>query len=181
LAGARASPHCRGLGGTIGNLTAIVTVADDGGSTGRLRRELGVLPPGDFRKCIAALADAEPLMTELFQYRFNEGEGLEGHSFGNLFIVAMTEITGNFERALQESSRVLAVRGQILPSTLADVTLGAEFDDEIRAEGSRTYPNQDEAPAFAAFTSPQRAACLPRGGEAPERRTSSSSVQAACT
>jgi uncharacterized cofD-like protein len=99
-----------------------------------------VLPPGDFRKCIAALADAEPLMTELFQYRFNEGEGLEGHSFGNLFIVAMTEITGNFERALQESSRVLAVRGQILPSTLADVTLGAEFDDELRAEGESNIP-----------------------------------------
>ncbi|HLF09498.1 MAG TPA: gluconeogenesis factor YvcK family protein [Dehalococcoidia bacterium] len=130
----------RGLKEHTGNLTAIVTVADDGGSTGRLRRELGVLPPGDFRKCIAALADAEPLMTELFQYRFDEGDGLEGHSFGNLFIVAMANITGNFERAIQESSRVLAVRGQILPSTLADVTLGAEYEDAITAEGESNIP-----------------------------------------
>ena len=125
----------RGLKDYTGNLAAIVTVADDGGSSGRLRRELGVLPPGDFRQCLVALADAEPLMTRLFQYRFNEGSGLEGHSFGNLFIVAMTAITGNFERALRESSRVLAVRGQILPSTLADLTLCAEFDDEDLAEG----------------------------------------------
>lgn len=117
----------RGLKQYTGNLTAIVTVADDGGSSGRLRRELGVLPPGDFRNCIAALADAEPLMTELFQYRFQEGSGLEGHSFGNLFLVAMSEVTGNFEEALRESSRVLAVRGQILPSTLANVILGAEL------------------------------------------------------
>ena len=78
-----------------------------------------MLPPGDVRNCIAALAEAEPLMTQLFQYRFNEGEGLEGHSFGNLFIVAMTDVAGNFEEAVRETSRVLAVRGQILPSTLA--------------------------------------------------------------
>lgn len=102
----------RGLKQFTGNLTAIVTVADDGGSSGRLRRELGVLPPGDFRNCIAAMADAEPLMTNLLQYRFNGGSGLEGHSFGNLFIVAMTGVTGDFEHALRESSRVLAVRGQ---------------------------------------------------------------------
>lgn len=121
----------RGLKEYTGNLTAIVTVADDGGSSGRLRRELGVLPPGDFRQCIVALADAEPLMTRLFQYRFGEGSGLEGHSFGNLFIAAMSAITGNFERALRESSRVLAVSGQIVPSTLADVTLCAEFDDRV--------------------------------------------------
>jgi len=125
----------RGLKEYSGNLTAIVTVADNGGSSGRLRRELGVLPPGDFRQCLVAMADVEPLMTRLFQYRFGEGSGLEGHSFGNLFIVAMTAITGNFERALRESSRVLAVRGQILPSTLADLTLCAEFEDEDRVEG----------------------------------------------
>ena len=101
----------RGLKKYSDNITAIVTVADDGGSSGRLRRELGVLPPGDFRQCIAALADAEPLMTDLFQYRFDQGTGLNGHSFGNLFIVAMAGVTGNFERALRESSRVLAVRG----------------------------------------------------------------------
>ncbi|MDI7274804.1 MAG: YvcK family protein, partial [Anaerolineae bacterium] len=108
----------RGMKEYSSNLTAIITVADDGGSSGRLRRELGVLPPGDFRNCIAALADAEPLMTELLQYRFGDGMGLNGHSFGNLFIAAMAGVTGNFERAVAESSRVLAVRGRILPSTL---------------------------------------------------------------
>ncbi len=115
----------RGLKQHTSNLTAIVTVGDDGGSSGRLRQELGVLPPGDLRNCIAALAEAEPLMTSLFQYRFNEGSGLEGHSFGNLFIVAMSGVTGNFEEAVRETSRVLAVRGQILPSTLHHVTVHA--------------------------------------------------------
>ncbi len=125
----------RGLKEHTGNLTAVVTVADDGGSSGRLRRELGVLPPGDVRNCIAALADAEPLMTRLFQYRFCEGSGLEGHSFGNLFIVAMSDVTGNFEDAIRETSRVLAVRGQILPSTLANVTLSARTHDEETIHG----------------------------------------------
>jgi uncharacterized cofD-like protein len=119
----------RGLKGLTNNLTAIVTVADDGGSSGRLRRDLGILPPGDFRNCMVALADVEPLMEDLFQYRFDHGGELEGHSFGNLFIVAMREVTGSFERALEESSRVLAVRGRVLPSTLADVQLCAEMDD----------------------------------------------------
>ncbi|MEX0750328.1 MAG: gluconeogenesis factor YvcK family protein, partial [Dehalococcoidia bacterium] len=95
----------RGLKEYTGNITAIVSIADDGGSSGRLQRELGVLPPGDIRKNIAALADAEPLMSRLFEYRFKEGEGLEGHSFGNLFIVAMTEVAGNFEEAVRETSR----------------------------------------------------------------------------
>lgn len=117
----------RGLKEFTGNITAIVTVADDGGSSGRLRSELGILPPGDFRQCIVALSDVEPLMTKLFQYRFGEGSGLEGHSFGNLFIAAMLGVTGNFENALRESSRVLATRGQILPSTLTNVTLCAEL------------------------------------------------------
>jgi len=125
----------RGLKEHTGNLTAVVTVADDGGSSGRLRRELGVLPPGDVRNCIAALADAEPLMTRLFQYRFSEGSGLEGHSFGNLFIVAMSGVTGDFDDAIRETSRVLAVRGQILPSTLANVTLSARTDDEETIHG----------------------------------------------
>ena len=119
----------RGLKSYTTNLTAIVTVADDGGSSGRLRRELGTLPPGDVRNCIAALADAEPLMTSLFQYRFSNGSGLAGHSFGNLFIVAMSGVTGNFEDAIRQTSRVLAVRGQIIPSTLANVTLCAKTDD----------------------------------------------------
>lgn len=125
----------RGLKQYTGNLTAVVTVADDGGSSGRLRQELGLPPPGDLRNCIAALADVEPLMTRLFQYRFNEGTGLEGHSFGNLFIAAMSSVTGNFEDAVRETSRVLAVRGQILPSTLANVTLSAVTEDDEAIHG----------------------------------------------
>jgi len=116
----------RGLKAYTSNITAVVTVADDGGSSGRLRRALGVLPPGDFRNCIAALADDEALTTQLFQYRFPSapGEaGLNGHSFGNLFITAMTEVTGSFERAIMESCRVLAVQGRAVPSTLHSVTL----------------------------------------------------------
>ncbi len=132
----------RGLKGYTENITAIVTVADDGGSSGRLREDLGVIPPGDVRNCIAALADAEPLMTNLFQYRFPEGagEGLEGHSFGNLFIVAMSEVSGNMELAIRETSRVLAVKGQILPSTLEDVNLKGLTKDgrTIRGESAIT-------------------------------------------
>lgn len=120
----------RGLKERTDNLTAIVTVADDGGSSGRLRRELGLLPPGDFRNCIAALAEAEPLMTLLFQYRFGEGLGLNGHSFGNLFIAAMAGITGDFGQAIRSSSKVLAVRGRILPSTMQMVTLCAELAED---------------------------------------------------
>jgi uncharacterized cofD-like protein len=101
-------------------------VADDGGSSGALRRDLGMLPPGDLRRCIAALADAEPLMTQLFQYRFGRGTGLDGHTFGNLFIAAMAGITGDFESAIGEASRVLAVRGRMLPSSLDKLGLGAE-------------------------------------------------------
>ena len=130
----------RGLKEYTDKITAVVTVADDGGSSGRLRRELGVIPPGDLRNCVAALADAEPLMTRLFQYRFGKGAGeaLEGHSFGNLFIVAMSEVTGSMEEAIRETSRVLAVRGQILPSTLEDVHLAATTRDgrTIRGESA---------------------------------------------
>ena len=125
----------RGLKVHTSNLTAIVTVADDGGSTGRLRQEFGVIAPGDLRQCIAALAEAEPLMSKLFQYRFNSGSGLEGHSFGNLFLVAMAEVTGNFEEALHETSRVLNVRGTILPSTLEDVTLSAVTNEDEMVHG----------------------------------------------
>ncbi len=125
----------RGMKNYTSNMTAIVTVADDGGSSGRLRRELGMLPPGDFRNCLVAMADVEPLMAKLFQYRFNHGSGLDGHSFGNLFIVAMMGVTGSFEQALRESSRVLAVRGQAMPSTLENLTLCAEMDDEATVQG----------------------------------------------
>ena len=123
----------RGLKEYTSNLTAIVTVADDGGSSGRLRQELGVLPPGDIRNCLVALADAEPLVAKLFQFRFQEGSELSGHSFGNLFITAMTKVTGDFDAAIKESSKVLAIRGSVVPSTLDKVTLTAE-----RADGSKT-------------------------------------------
>src|SRR5215203_1382609 len=135
----------RGIKSRTANATAIVTVADDGGSSGRLRRELGVLPPGDFRNCIVALADAEPLMSRLFQYRFGQGSGLDGHSFGNLFIVAMSGITGNFEEAIRESCRVLAVRGQIIPSTLENVTLCAELVDDVHVQGESKISESTQA------------------------------------
>lgn len=124
----------RGLKNYSDNITAIITVADDGGSSGRLRQELGVLPPGDFRQCIAALADSEPLMTRLLEYRFPNDSGLAGHAFGNLFIAAMAGVTGNSEHALLESSRVLAVRGRILPSTLENVTLCADVRGSHQAQ-----------------------------------------------
>lgn len=130
----------RGLKTYSANITAIVTVADDGGSSGRLRREIGVLPPGDIRNCLAALADEEKLMTELFQYRFRAGDGLIGHSFGNLFLTVMSEVTGDLERAIAASSKVLAVRGQVLPSTLTDVSLWADLSDGRRIEGESKIP-----------------------------------------
>lgn len=126
----------RGLKDRAGDLTAVVTVADDGGSSGILRQEMGMLPPGDLRDCIAALADAEPLMAQLFQYRFGRDSALDGHSFGNLLIAAMTGITGDFESAVSAVGRVLAVRGRILPSCLASVTLCAEIRD-------RSEPDKD--------------------------------------
>ncbi|MFW6359809.1 MAG: gluconeogenesis factor YvcK family protein [Chroococcales cyanobacterium] len=125
----------RGVKEYSANITAIVTVADDGGSSGRLRREMGVLPPGDIRNCVAALADEEKLLTELFQYRFKAGDGLSGHSFGNLFLTAMTEVTGDLERAVAASSKVLAIRGRVLPATLSDMRLWAELADGRYIEG----------------------------------------------
>ena len=122
----------RGLKSHSSNISAIVTVADDGGSSGRIREDLGMLPPGDFRNCIVALADDESMVARLFQYRFGGDNELVGHSFGNLFIAAMAGITGNFERAIVESSRVLAVTGWILPATTENVTLCAEV---VNGEG----------------------------------------------
>lgn len=120
----------RGLKAHDVAITAIVTMGDDGGSSGRLRNDFRIPPPGDIRNCLVALADAEPLMSDLFQFRFPEiGSPLDGHSFGNLFITAMTQVTGSFERAVAESSRVLAVRGQVMPSTLEDITVCAEMED----------------------------------------------------
>ena len=117
----------RGLKAYTHNITAIVTVADNGGSSGELRRDLGVLPPGDIRNCLAALSSDEALLSQLFQYRFQEGAGLDGHSLGNLLITAMSEITGSFEEAVAESGRFLAIYGQVLPSTLTDVQLIGEL------------------------------------------------------
>lgn len=130
----------RGLKSHTDNLTAIITVADDGGNSGRLRRELSMPPPGDFRNCLVALSESETLLAELFQYRFDQGNGLKGHSFGNLFIAAMSNITDNFEQALSESSKVLAVRGQIVPATVASISLSALLKDGtvVRGESSIT-------------------------------------------
>jgi uncharacterized cofD-like protein len=130
----------RGLKHHSAHITAIVTVGDDGGSSGRLRREHGILPPGDFRNNIVALAEVEPLMSRLFQYRFGEGTDLGGHSFGNLFVLAMTGVTGTFEHALRETSRVLAVKGTILPSTLDDVEICADFTDGTDVCGESRIP-----------------------------------------
>ena len=118
----------RGLKAYSANITAVVAVADDGGSSGRLRQQLGIVPPGDIRNCIAALADAEPLMTQLMQYRFPPGSGLDDHAFGNLFIAAMTAVTGDFDEAVRESNRVLAVRGQVLPATSVPLNLTARLE-----------------------------------------------------
>ncbi len=119
----------RGLKKYTHNITAVVTVADDGGSSGRLRRSLGVLPPGDIRNCLAALSNDEALLTQLFQYRFADGDGeLDGHAFGNLFISALSAITGSFEEAIAESGRVLSVHGRVLPATLRQVNLAAEVE-----------------------------------------------------
>lgn len=130
----------RGLKHITNNLTAVVTVGDDGGSSGRLREEMGVLPPGDIRNCIAALADEEDLVTELFQYRFKSGHGLEGHSFGNLFLSALCAITGDMLTAVKESSKVLAIRGKVLPSTLDDMRLVAELSDGRVIMGESRIP-----------------------------------------
>jgi uncharacterized cofD-like protein len=136
----------RGIKHYSHRITAVVTVADDGGSSGRLRQTLGILPPGDIRNCLAALSNDEALLTQLFQYRFANGGGeLDGHSFGNLFITALSEITGSFEEAVAESGRVLAVYGRVLPSSLQDVRLIADVlpphaDQEVRIRGESRIP-----------------------------------------
>jgi len=150
----------RGLKHHSANITAIVTVGDDGGSSGRLRREHGILPPGDFRNNIVALAEVEPLMSRLFQYRFGEGSELGGHSFGNLFVLAMTGITGNFEHALRETSRVLAVKGTILPSTLQDVEICAQFTDGSVVCGESTIPETGK-PIDRVYLQPEHPAAQP--------------------
>src|ERR1700680_249940 len=153
----------RGLKTYTSNLYAIVTVADDGGSSGRVRDECRILPPGDFRQCLIALADAEPLMKQLFDHRFKEGS-LNGHSFGNLFIMAMADVTGNFEHALRESGKVLAVKGTIVPSTLQDVTLVASINGHF-VEGESKIPMQN-APISHVFLKPDGAQVNPEAAQA---------------
>ena len=134
------STMLKGIKKLTNNITAVVTVGDDGGSSGKLREELGVLPPGDIRSCISALADDEDLVTKLFQFRFKDCAGLSGHSFGNLFITAMCAITGDMYRAVKESSNVLSIRGRVLPSTLDDMRLVAEMDDGTIIKGESNIP-----------------------------------------
>jgi uncharacterized cofD-like protein len=143
----------------LSRLTGVVTVTDDGGSSGRLRRELGVLPPGDIRNCIVALADDEDLLARLFQYRFPTGHGLAGHSFGNLFLTALTGITGDFHQAILTAESVLSVRGKVYPATQSDVRLrghglsGRIYEGETaigrsREELTRVELDPPEPPAF---------------------------------
>jgi uncharacterized cofD-like protein len=154
----------RGLKIYTRKLTAIVTVADDGGSSGRLRESLGILPPGDIRNCLAALSNDEQMLTQLFKYRFSGAGGLDGHSFGNLFLTALADITGSFESAIAESGKVLSVSGRVLPSTLHDVRLVADLQlphsvNQVRVLGESRIPQMagrvrrvwlepNDAPAF---------------------------------
>ena len=130
----------RGIKQATTNVTAVVTVADDGGSSGRLREELGMIPPGDLRNCLVALADTEPLMEKLFQHRFEGDSQLSGHSFGNLFIAAMAQVTGDVETALKESSKVLAVKGRVLPASKEFVRLDAIMEDGSIVCGESKIP-----------------------------------------
>lgn len=146
-------------------ISGVVTVTDDGGSSGRLRRELGVPPPGDVRNCLAALADDEDLLTRLFQYRFPNGGGLLGHSFGNLFLTALTGITGDFHQAILTAEKILSVRGKIYPATLHDVVLrargasGRVYDGEsaVGTSGERLEELEIDPPAPPAFPAAVRA------------------------
>ena len=154
----------RGLKTYTRNLTAIVTVADDGGRPDVSVRRYGILPPGDIRNCLAALSNDEQMLTQLFRYRFSGSGGLDGHSFGNLFITALTDITGSFEEAIAESGKVLSVSGRVLPSTLHDVKLVADMQlpnspNQVRVQGESRIPKMagrvrrvwlepNDAPAF---------------------------------
>ena len=156
----------RGLKSVSHNIYAVVTVADDGGSSGRLRETLGILPPGDVRNCLAALSDDEDLLAQLFQYRFSDSDGsLKGHSFGNLFISSMAEVTGSFEQAIAESGRVLAVSGRVLPASLDNVHLLAdmvdpETGDIFRVEGESTI-TQTEGKIKQVMLDPDQPAAYP--------------------
>jgi uncharacterized cofD-like protein len=143
-----------GLKEVTSNITAVVTVADDGGSSGRLRSQFNIPPPGDIRNCLVALADAEPLMSDLFQFRFQESGEFEGHNFGNLFILAMLKVTGDFEKAIRESSKILAIRGRVVPSTLKRVSLVAQHKDGSRTEGESNI-SKAQSPIERVFLRPE--------------------------
>lgn len=133
----------QGIKSFTNNITAIVTVADDGGSSGRLREQFDVLPPGDIRNCLVALADAQPLMQNLFQFRFEDDSEFKGHSFGNIFLTVMTKLTGgDFEKAIEESSKVLAIRGRVFPATLEKVMLEASYSDGTKTVGEAKIPEK---------------------------------------
>ncbi|MDR7415025.1 MAG: YvcK family protein [Armatimonadota bacterium] len=154
----------RGLKAYAAHLTAVVTVTDDGGSSGRLRRELGILPPGDINDCLVALAEVEPVMTRLFQYRFDRGD-LAGHSFGNLFLASMVGVGGDLVSAVRLASRVLAIRGQVLPATADHAVLGAEFADGTVVEGESTIP-QLRKPIRRVYLNPPNVRAVPEVLEA---------------
>lgn len=133
-----------GLKEYTSNITAIVTVADSGGSSGRLREEFNIVAPGDIRNCLVALADAPKLMGDLFQFRFSKESQLQGHNFGNLFLTAMVQLTdGDFEKAVEESSKVLAIRGKVVPSTVNNVHLVAEYEDGTKTQGEAMIPKNN--------------------------------------
>lgn len=158
----------RDLRGKVESLTAVVTVADEGGSSGRLREEFHVLPPGDIRNCLVALAEVEPLMGQLFQYRFGGDGTLAGHNFGNLFLTALTHVTGDFLSAIRVSSKVLAVQGTILPSTLENVRLGAELVDGSMVMGEGNIGSARKA-IRKVFLEPKECRPLPDVLEAIDR------------
>src|SRR5262250_2169007 len=149
----------------ISDLAAIVTVTDDGGSSGRLRREHRILPPGDIRNCMVALSKDEALLSRLFQYRFHAGRGLTGHSFGNLFLAALTHVTGDFAEAVRVSSQVLAIRGRIFPSTISNVHLVATLANGKRVHGE-TNISKSQVPIRRIELSSRRVRPLPRAVEA---------------
>ena len=142
------------------NISAVVTVADDGGSSGRLRQQFDVLPPGDIRNCLVALADAPELLRDLFQFRFDKNSEFSGHSFGNLFLTVMTCLTGDFEKAIKETSKVLALRGQVIPSTLDNVQLVAYYQDGSRIVGEDLIPKALKQISRVALT-PQESPATP--------------------
>lgn len=138
-------PVLTGLKQYTDNITAVVTMMDSGGSSGRLRDEFGQLPPGDVRQALVALSNDTSIMRELFNYRYSKGEGLEGHSFGNLFLTALSEVSGGMDRALEETKKILNIKGKVLPVTLSKADLVAEFEDgsTVRGEGNIDEPKHD--------------------------------------